>query len=581
MNNNLAFIEHDKKSIGLWLALLLLAALAVRLYGIRHGLPYGYQIDEKFIVNHAIGFGTGDLNPHVFHWPGTSLMYLIFAEYGLLFAAGYCVGAFGSPSDFAAFFINHPTIFYLIGRVTMAVLGTLTVFLVYRLGKRVYGASAGLAGAALFAFGYLAVGLDHFTMPDTLLTFLWVVGMILAYRIMISGSISAYLWCGAVIGVAVATKYNGAALILPLILAHVFGIRKEQRGWTRILADKRLLWAGVMVAVGFILLCPFSVLDFSTFSQDLLWQFRRVHAGSFGVDVDNALVYYVLKGLPRSTGIMITIVSIVGWGYALVRHKHQDILLGGLILFYLGYIGSWKVGVDKYLLPILPFLAILAGRFLTELFAKFRLSPPVAKRYLAVTVLVLLAEPLAHSIYNDYLLTQKDTRTQAKEWIEDNIPAGSHIALDSGNFDAAKFSPPLNDSVESLQARYEQLEKDFPETWAASKDKITQYLKIRMEYQEDAGYTLTRIVHNNTNQNTGSAANLKELAKNNVAYIVASSYAYDVYKDPLYIKRNPEMGRYYSDYYDSLDDQCRLLKTFQPLTAQGPGPVIKIYQRGD
>ena len=60
------------------MATILLIALGIRLFGINHGLPYGYQIDEKFVINHAIGFGTGDFNPHAFHWPGPSLMYLIF-----------------------------------------------------------------------------------------------------------------------------------------------------------------------------------------------------------------------------------------------------------------------------------------------------------------------------------------------------------------------------------------------------------------------------------------------------------------------------------------------------------------------
>ena len=47
-----------------------------------------------------------------------------------------------------------------------------------------------------------------------------------------------------------------------------------------------------------------------------------------------------------------------------------------------------------------------------------------------ILILGVLAVPVLDSIQHDILLTQVDTRTLAKQWIEANLPAGAKIAAD-------------------------------------------------------------------------------------------------------------------------------------------------------
>ncbi|HNT36877.1 MAG TPA: glycosyltransferase family 39 protein, partial [bacterium] len=178
----------------LWWTLLL--ALALRLVGIWHGLPYAYQIDEKYVVNHAVGFGTGDLNPHNFHWPGTTIMYLLFVEYGVLFVFGWLIRVFPSPESFAELFIINPTIFYLVGRVTIAFLGTANVFLGYEIGRRFYSAKVGYVAAFFMAVSSLLTGVDHMVLPDTLLVFLGLMTLLLSHGMMQKGDMKYYLLSG-------------------------------------------------------------------------------------------------------------------------------------------------------------------------------------------------------------------------------------------------------------------------------------------------------------------------------------------------------------------------------------------------
>lgn len=572
----MAFINRWTKE-SLLIAGVLLSALALRFYGIQHGLPYGYQIDEKFVVNHAIGFGTGDLNPHLFHWPGTSLMYFIFFEYGLLFVGGWVLSIFRSVNDFAELFFLNPSVFYLIGRITIALMGTATIYLIYQLGRRIYSAGVGLLAATFYGFSYLAVGIDHFVFPDTPLTFLSVWTMLLLYRILIHGEKRAYLWAGLVIGIALATKYSGGALLIPLGLAHFYQVwNKEKRGILN-LFDKRIGFAIVMIFVGFILSCPFSLLDFSTFSRDLQWQFGRVHSGSFGMDVENGWIYYLLQGLPNAFGIGLTVVSIIGVLYALLRHRREDILITSFVLFYIGYIGSWKVGVDKYLLPILPFLTLLAASLIFEVLYGISRSSFFMKLLLILFTVLCISEPLARSVYNDFLLTQKDTRTIAKQWIEENIPPGAKIALDAGNFDVAKMSPPLNDTEEGLKEKLLEREKEIPQTWSSSKEQINQYFQMKVKYAKGKSYHLVHIVPS-LNGEIDRKISLDEFRKRKVDYIVVSSYAYSVYQDPAFRRRHPEVAQYYNNFYASLERHLELVRTFHAYSEKGPGPTLRIYK---
>ncbi len=57
-------------------AVILAVAAALRLWGVTWGLPHAYHPDEGSILIHALGFGTGDLNPHWFRWPSL-FMYIV------------------------------------------------------------------------------------------------------------------------------------------------------------------------------------------------------------------------------------------------------------------------------------------------------------------------------------------------------------------------------------------------------------------------------------------------------------------------------------------------------------------------
>jgi hypothetical protein len=101
--------------------------------------------------------------------------------------------------------------------------------------------------------------------------------------------------------------------------------------------------------------------------------------------------------------------------------------------------GATRHYFARYSIPLIPFLAIFAAYgvvWLSTSWLKERRKASLA--VLVCLIGLLIAQPLVYSLRLDSLLTRTDTRTLAKEWIEQNIPAGAKIAIDD-----RVLTPPL------------------------------------------------------------------------------------------------------------------------------------------
>src|SRR3954447_23666443 len=123
----------DFPSTKLWAVVPILTVLAIlgtvgfaRFVGLATG-PFGG--DERYVVLHALKFGTGDLNPRHFDWPASALYYLTFFLDGAYFVGGYLSGRFRDTAAFAVESLADPRVFYLIPRAVSATFGIGTAFL--------------------------------------------------------------------------------------------------------------------------------------------------------------------------------------------------------------------------------------------------------------------------------------------------------------------------------------------------------------------------------------------------------------------------------------------------------------------
>ena len=144
----------------LWLgalAVLLLGALALRVWGVQTGLPFVYNPDENaHFVPRAIGMFGHTLNPGYFINP-PAYTYLLHAVLWLRFGGREAVGA-----SFAA----DPTEVFTLARLLSGLSGTLAVGFLAWAGARLFDRTTGLVAGVLAAVAFLPVHYGHFALND-------------------------------------------------------------------------------------------------------------------------------------------------------------------------------------------------------------------------------------------------------------------------------------------------------------------------------------------------------------------------------------------------------------------------------
>ena len=147
------------------------------------------------------------------------LYYFLFIEYGLLYVFWWITGQVSNPTDFAVHYLQDPSAFYLAGRVTVAIMGTLTCLVVYEIGKRLYDWRVGMAAAFIGATAHYHGLWSHYINVDIGMA-LAVWASLLAYIIYEGNHQTRWLvWTGVLGGLAYAFKLPGAIVALPLLIA--------------------------------------------------------------------------------------------------------------------------------------------------------------------------------------------------------------------------------------------------------------------------------------------------------------------------------------------------------------------------
>ena len=189
---------------------LFLLALALRLWGLRTGLPFVYNADENaHFVPRAIGMFGHSYNPDYFINP-PAYTYLVHVALWLRFGGREAVGA-----SYAA----DPTTVFTIARALSGLLGALAVGFLAWAGARMFDRRTGFVAALLLAVAFLPVHYGHFALNDVPTLAPLCVALVGIAGVLRRGHPLDYAVAGAGLGVACATKYTAGILVLSLLAA--------------------------------------------------------------------------------------------------------------------------------------------------------------------------------------------------------------------------------------------------------------------------------------------------------------------------------------------------------------------------
>src|SRR5262249_34049854 len=222
-------------------------------------------------------------------------------------------------------------------------------------------------------------------------------GVAVALALMVTGRIEL---AGVATGLAIGFKYPGVFLLVPLVVA-------AWKQWSR-------LAVAVAVAVGaFFASNPFVLVHPHQSFHEMLRVQRLAREGWLGFEHDHtAFVAFILR-LWDGLGPVL-IICALGLVVAFARRSRVDLILTLFVVVYFLDLLTLNAHYDRYVLPLVPPLGALAGRF----------------RSLAAVTLLLLAVPLTWSIRDTKPLTRTDTRVVAHGWVVQHISPRTRVAAD-------------------------------------------------------------------------------------------------------------------------------------------------------
>ncbi len=362
---------------------------------------------------------------------------------------------------------------FLVGRVLSALFDLLSVWLVYRIVRRFAARRTALVGACLLAFAPLAIQLSHFWTVDTFLTTFSTAALLCAVRLAQGKSRwREFVLTGLAVGLAVACKITGLALLLPVGVSWLLGSlpasglppAQERRDWA-VARLARIAMLLVAAAVTVRIAFPYAFLgkSFLSFRLDPRWVAdlkgltglaRSVAAFPPNFQWAGRTVLFPLKNIVlwgAAPLFGLAALAALGWGAVAVWKRKSSPLAPLLLhaLFLMAYHGLTMAKSMRYLYPVYPTLAALAALFLATLAGKESASPLARwRRWLpAVAVAATFLCGLAFtSIYR-----REHTRVAASRWIYQNVPPGKRfvnetwddgLPLPMEGFDAGQYGGP-------------------------------------------------------------------------------------------------------------------------------------------
>jgi hypothetical protein len=404
-------------------------ALLLRLPG--HFYPVPYHYDEGYDLQEPLRYFSGRLHPDNFRHPVLN-SYLIFAAETVYYVLGRSVGTFNSPSDFFQAYITDRSGFLSAGRSVSLLVGLLTIFLTYQLGRQLWSVPVGLGGALL-----LAVSPQHIIISNNL--HVWSLGTCIAtlallYLVRLGSATQRQLAVtGIVVGLAIASVYVLGLLLLPLMVAlyirwqgvAVVGTRPKHA-----VVDIVVVSAGV--AVGFAL-GNFGVLTAWRKVLNALVLRLGLYGSGSATDYLTSAGWYITSVWDEfAMGPLLASLAVVALLWVSWRGSPtQWVVLSFVAAVFLLQPAVLEFHASRYTVPAYPVLLLAVSALILEVWAQLAASKPLLRKIpIPLLVLLLLAAFNLTTVVEYHDAVQRTpTRELARQWVEAHLPPGTKLVM--------------------------------------------------------------------------------------------------------------------------------------------------------
>jgi uncharacterized membrane protein len=474
-----------KRWIPLTLAVILLAALGLRLYGMNWDRGYGFHPDERSIYMQSdcmyriLTKAPGHLDcPTFIDYPETepglpSLGVFFDAERSALNPHWFPLGSIHLYSmvfiramiepfgDFTAMDMRYA------GRTLSALADVASILMLFLLGRRLFNSRVGLLAAGLMAAAVIHIQHSHFYRPETFI----VLALLAAYWQMLNviekRRLRDWLFLGMFVGLMFSIKVSVLPLFAPLLLTYGLRLFTRRDGSARVPSSDSLyrvmghaVAGGVVAAVVFVALTPYAIIDAGEFIADTTWEADIAReAGKMPYTIQyigtTPFIYELRHSLPWALGIPLAAAAVMGVGYSIYRTlKRREGWRGDLLLLawilpnFLLVGGLFEVKFQRYIFPIMPFLILLGSRWMLDMVSGAKVVGMRARERLhdlrlrnriqrlvpmgawALVGLVVVGT-LVYAVAFMGVYQRPHPAVQASRWINTNVPLGTAIITDN------------------------------------------------------------------------------------------------------------------------------------------------------
>lgn len=405
-------------------------ALLARLVGISWGLPEVFE--EAFPLKlawrmHGFESAPPSLDPRFFHYPSL----VIYVEYLVIVAVKVVLALTHTATDTAALkwtWFDLPGAFYVPGRAAIALFGAATTLPAYWMGRGARGPATGLIAGLLVAFHPALIRKSQMIDVDVPLTFFVMAALAAAWSLTRADGgrrVRQAAFAGALVGLATSTKYPGILAALPLVVVLVQRAIRF-RGPSRV---PEFAFAGLAMMLAFAATSPYFFLDSATAMRDLAAERTHMELGHFGSDAGSSVGFYAASWFGSTMGWALGAAALLGaLQFGIVKREPWALVLLTFVVPLLAILCSAPLRADRYLLPAVPAVMLIAAAWLVALFESRTRSRADSRDALVLVALCLLTDGSRFAAHARVL--GPDTRTVSKRWIERNLPSGSMVILE-------------------------------------------------------------------------------------------------------------------------------------------------------
>jgi len=379
-----------------------------------------FHPDEQNILKSISGMSPEkfDFNPHFFEYPSCQI-YIVAVALKILSSAGLI-----KLKPDVSYYFKHPeeiAKMYLTGRIITVLMAVLGLFLFYKTAGVLCGKYGADFATACLGLCPLYVLNSHYMTVDISMVF-WIIFSLFYIAMFVQKRKFSYIAASAfVLGIATGTKYPAGILIFLLPFVY-YGIYKKSIGiFTRDMAILFLLFFA-----GFLITTPYCIIAFDEFKRDVLYQTSARGIGPAGISsyINSFINFFAAIWIGSYTLLFLFVLSI----YFLAKRRifEDRIILTGLVLAIapLFIAGGFKYA--RYYLPLFPFLCLAVGSFFNEI---SRIEKKKIKVCVILLCILTMVPVLVKSVLYSKLMSQKDIRIVAAEYIHNNIPEKTRIVF--------------------------------------------------------------------------------------------------------------------------------------------------------